>query len=155
MIDESKTLKRLREGDEAAFEILFNSYKERIYLFANKLVKSDELACDIVHDVFAKVWEIRAQIDHKSNFSSFLHTICKNLIFNLLKKASRRESLKLEIIQNTSRNQNTTEEEIYFKEYEKTENVTVKLISKNKPEKILKLGEKVDKKEAQIFKWQK
>ncbi len=125
MIDESKTLKRLNGGDEAAFESLFNRYKERIYLFAITLVKSDELACEIVHDVFAKVWEIRAQIDHQSNFSSFLHTICKNLIFNLLKKASRRESLKLEIIQYTSRNQNTPEQEIYFKEYKKIANETV------------------------------
>lgn len=122
MIDELKALKRLRGGDEAAFETLFNMYKERLYLFAIKLVKSDELACDIIHDVFAKVWEIRAQIDHQSNFSSFLHSICKDLIFNLLKKASRRETLKLEIIRYRSRNQNAPEEEINFKEYEKIVN---------------------------------
>lgn len=151
MIDELKALKRLRGGDEAAFETLFNMYKERLYLFAIKFVKSDELACDIIHDVFAKVWEIRAQIDYQSNFSSFLHSICKDLIFNLLKKASRQETLKLKIIRCRSRNQNTPEEEKYFKEKEKAENVTVKLISNNKPEKILKLGEKVDKKTVQII----
>lgn len=118
MTDESNIVKRLNRGDEAAFELLFNNYKERLYLFAIKLVKSDELACDIIHDVFVKVWEIRVNIDHNSNFSSFLHTICKNLIFNLLKQASRREALKLEIIQYTSQNQNTLEEDIYFREYE-------------------------------------
>lgn len=119
MTDESKILKRLKNGDEAAFESLFNNYKERLYLFSIRLVKSDELACDIIHDVFVKVWEIRSQIDCNSNFSSFLHTICKNQIFNLLKQASRREALKQEIIQYMSRNQNTVEEDMYFKEYEK------------------------------------
>ena len=89
---------------------------------AIKFVKSDKLACDIVHDVFVKVWEIRAQIDLQSNFSSFLHSICKDLIFNFLKKASIRETVKLEIIQYTGRNQNKLEEEIYFKEYEKIAN---------------------------------
>ena len=121
MIDELKTLKRLKGGDEDAFETLFNMYKERLYLFAIKFVKSDELAFDITHDVFAKVWEIRAQIDHQSNFSSFIHSICKDLIFNFLKKASIREKLKLEIIQYTGRNQNKLEEEINFKEYDKIE----------------------------------
>lgn len=119
MTNESEILKRLNLGDEEAFESLFNSYKERLFLFAVKLVKSDELACDIIHDVFIKVWEIRAEIDSHSNFSCFLHTICKNLIFNLLKQASRREALKLEIIQYMSRNQNTLEEEMYFRTYEK------------------------------------
>ncbi len=119
MREESELLKRLREGDEDAFESLFYIYKERLYLFALKFVKSNDQACDIIHDVFVKVWENRAQINIQSNFSSFLHTICKNLILNLLKQASRKESLRLEIIQYKSRNQNTLEEEMDFKEYQK------------------------------------
>ncbi|MCK5367454.1 MAG: RNA polymerase sigma-70 factor, partial [Cyclobacteriaceae bacterium] len=83
-IEELNLLKRLKKGDEAAFEILYNIYKGRLYSFSIKLVKSDDLACDIIHDVFVKVWEKRKQINHESNFSSYLHTICKNRIFNFL-----------------------------------------------------------------------
>jgi len=125
MANEPILLKRLNKGDEEAFEILFNTYKGRLYSFAIKLVKSDDLACDIIHDVFEKVWEKRKQIDHKSNFSSYLHTICKNQIFNFLKQASRREALKLEIIQYISRSQNTLEDDLYFREYEKIANEAV------------------------------
>lgn len=124
-IEELNLLKRLKKGDEAAFEILYNIYKGRLYSFSIKLVKSDDLACDIIHDVFVKVWEKRKQINHESNFSSYLHTICKNRIFNFLKQASRRDALKLEIIQYTSNRQNRLEDDLHFNEYEKIANEAV------------------------------
>ncbi|MCG8310216.1 MAG: RNA polymerase sigma-70 factor [Cytophagales bacterium] len=116
---EKKLLKRLRRGDSSAFEVLFNTYKNRLYAFAFKFVKSEDLACDILHEVFLKVWEKRKKINPDLNFNSYLHTICKHTVYNFLKKASRKEELKLEIINSTLEKRNFVEEDLYFQQYEK------------------------------------
>ena len=122
---EQKLLKGLRKGDKGAFEQLFQVYKARLYAFSIKLVKSEDLAADVVHDIFVKLWNNRRQIDPSGNFNSYLHTICKNHIFNLLKSASRREKLKLEIIHAISQKHYSMEEELYYREYEKIANEAV------------------------------
>lgn len=123
--NEKKLLKQLKKGDPSAFEELFNSYKGRIFAFALKFVKCEDIASDILHDVFIKVWEKRRRIKPDLNFNSYLHTICKNRVFNLLKQASRKEALKLEILYHTREERNKVEEDYYFEQYEKIANDAV------------------------------
>ncbi len=51
---------RLRDGDERAFEELFRRYFQELWTFARGYVRSPEVAEELVHDVFAQVWEQRA-----------------------------------------------------------------------------------------------
>jgi RNA polymerase sigma-70 factor (family 1) len=90
-------IKGLKENDYKAFEYIYNKYKRRLFLFALKFVKSEELAEEVLHDVFLKIWELRASLDEKQCFSSYLFTICKNHILNLLKKIARENRIKHEI----------------------------------------------------------
>ena len=118
--NEEKTIVyRLKKGDPKAFEALFNKYKNRLFLFAIKFVKSEDLASDMLHDVFLKIWEKRKQLDPEQSFNSYIHTICKNTIFNFLKYAAKKNSVRLEIIHSALEHSNVVENDFYFRQYEK------------------------------------
>lgn len=68
----------IRAGDPAAFEELFRAYHPELCDFVNRLVRSPEVAEDIVHDVFAKLWAEREQFEVRDSLKSFLYTAVRN-----------------------------------------------------------------------------
>src|SRR6059058_5465514 len=53
---------RVRAGDAAAFERAFRTYHAALCKFACRYVHSPEIAEELVHDVFARLWEERARL---------------------------------------------------------------------------------------------
>jgi len=54
--------KRLMAGDEKAYDILMNSYYQRLCAYAQSLCHDQALADDIVQNVFVKIWVKRKKI---------------------------------------------------------------------------------------------
>lgn len=91
---EKELVTRLINGDEEAFCELYADYKNRLIYFAMKFVKSHEFAEDIFQDVFASVWQNRCFIDPEQSFSSYLYTIIRNRVLNLIRNIHQEEKLK-------------------------------------------------------------
>lgn len=84
--EDSFLLERLKKGDMACFEALYQKYSGRLYNFVLKMSKGDfYMAEEIVQRVFVKIWEIHPQINIDGSFSSFLFTISRNMFLNMLK----------------------------------------------------------------------
>lgn len=84
LIDNKKEellVSRLIEGDPSAFEELYRAYSSPIYYFAYSTLFDKSLAEDITQSCFIKIWEKRAELDASKNFSSYLYTIAKNLVY--------------------------------------------------------------------------
>jgi len=52
--DEKLLFKKISEGDEESFKLFFNQYKNRLFRFIRNIAKSDDVAEELVHDVFSK-----------------------------------------------------------------------------------------------------
>ena len=52
-----KTVKQFKEGDAEAFDIIYRLYSNKMFLFAKGLVKDQDHAKDLVHEVFVNLWE--------------------------------------------------------------------------------------------------
>ena len=76
----------LKEGDEKAFVAIYKRFFIKLYGYTISLIKSNELAEDIVQEVFLKVWTNRKSIDTSKSFKAYLYTITQNQTFNVLKK---------------------------------------------------------------------
>ena len=87
---DKEILIRLRKGDYAAFEELYWIYNRRLYNFVLSVLFDKSLAEDITQTCFLKIWENRKNIDEKKGFTSYLHTIAKNLVY----RETERELLK-------------------------------------------------------------
>lgn len=65
-------IKRLRNGDEAAYTYLVDTHHHRLCTFANSLVNDSYQAQDIVQNVFMALWKKRKSLPEDFNISSFL-----------------------------------------------------------------------------------
>ncbi|MDR2087064.1 MAG: RNA polymerase sigma-70 factor [Dysgonamonadaceae bacterium] len=81
-----KILNALRLGNKDAFEVIFRKYNARIYNFALATLYEKNLAEDITQNVFLSVWEHRKNIIPEKNFSAYLFTVAKNLIYRETEK---------------------------------------------------------------------
>jgi len=81
-----RVLYALKQGNEDAFEAIFRKYNAKIYHFAADTLYDKILAEDITQNVFLSVWEHREDIVPEKNFSAYLYTIAKNMVFRETEK---------------------------------------------------------------------
>ncbi|WP_343559619.1 sigma-70 family RNA polymerase sigma factor [Sphingobacterium sp.] len=84
---EKDLIDRVRNGDQAAFEQIYVQYARKLAQRLLHLLKSEELAQDILQDVFLKVWEVRDRLDPELSFGAFLYTIATNYCKKSFRKA--------------------------------------------------------------------
>lgn len=87
LMNEKEAVHRLKNSDKAAFEFLYRLYWTKVYNFTRLYISSNSDTEDIVHEVFIKLWDIRAFVDEEKNFNGFLFIITRNFIFNYSRKA--------------------------------------------------------------------
>lgn len=88
IVDEKVLLLQLKAGNERAFEQLYNLYSLRLYGFLLKLVKDDEIAQDLLQDVFIKIWQNRDAFDTGKNFRPYLFRIAENSVVDFFRKVA-------------------------------------------------------------------
>ena len=86
-------LKGIQRGDQTAFEELFHTYHAKLFSFARKLLRDDELAREAVLDVFLKFWNQREKITITKSVEAYLFVSTRNQCFNYLR--SRKGNLQL------------------------------------------------------------
>ena len=79
-IDED-LLKRLKAGEEKAFEDLYWTYSSQVYNFINLLLCDKSLAEDLTQNVFLKIWEKHEQIVPELGITAYLFTIARHFVF--------------------------------------------------------------------------
>lgn len=82
MQNEKDLLARLSQGDRRAFDLLYKLHSVRIYKNILRLVKQEELAEEILQDVFMKLWEKRETLTINISFKSYLFRIAQNLVMD-------------------------------------------------------------------------
>lgn len=87
---EKELVKKLREGDSFAFEVLFYKYRNKVKGFAVKLVAAQVDPEETVQEVFVKLWLKKESVDPEKDFQSYLFSIAKHLILDHLKSAVNR-----------------------------------------------------------------
>jgi RNA polymerase sigma-70 factor (ECF subfamily) len=88
---EKELLKKLKEGDSFAFEVLFYKYRNKVKGFAIKMVPAQVDPEEIVQEVFVKVWLKKGAVDPEKDFQSYLFSIAKHLVIDHLKSAVSRK----------------------------------------------------------------
>lgn len=109
-------LKRIAEGDEPAFRIIFDRYKARFYAAAIKMTRSTHEAEEIVQDVFVNLWARRTVLANVENPSGYLFTILYNKIYAHFKKIAAERRMMIKLSEAARESRSSVEEEYYEKE---------------------------------------
>jgi RNA polymerase sigma-70 factor (family 1) len=107
---------RFQNGDKAAFTELYKLYSKVLYLNLVKLVKSEELASEILQEVFVVLWEKRGSIEIQASFRSYLFRIGENKVSDFFRKAKRNKDLLVKIKAIASGHYSHIEEDIISRE---------------------------------------
>lgn len=94
MHSDAALLAEIAAGNETAFKMLFEKHKDKLYNYLLAIVKSKEIAEEIVLDVFLKIWTGRELITGIQNMDAFLHKVACNKALDFLRIASRNASLQ-------------------------------------------------------------
>jgi RNA polymerase sigma-70 factor (ECF subfamily) len=97
-------VKRVQNGDVAAFDILVRKYRERLYGIIYNLTSNREDAADLTQDAFIKAFSSINRFKGKSAFFTWLYRIGVNTALSHLKRNRYRRFFSLEHIQDEGSN---------------------------------------------------
>ena len=95
--DERELLLLLKQGNEQAFEKIYNSYSSRLFGNIYRMVKSESTAEEILQDTFLKIWYNRTGIDLEKSFRSYLFRIAENNVYDFFRKATRDKKIRAQL----------------------------------------------------------
>lgn len=105
--DEALLLIRVRNGDEFAFRVLYDTYHKNVFFLGKKFLKSQAAGEDLVQEVFIAIWANRHKLGEIENFRKYINTITINLIYNLLKRKAFAEGFIREQQLTLAQNENS------------------------------------------------
>ena len=82
-------INKVLQGDNTAFAILVDRYKDLIYTLALRMVKSREEAEEVSQDTFLKVFKSLSKFKGDSKFSTWIYRVGYNTCLDRLKKNKR------------------------------------------------------------------
>jgi RNA polymerase sigma-70 factor (family 1) len=90
---------RIARDDQAALKILFDHYSDDFFQLANAIIRSKEMAEEIVEDVFIQVWKKRSQIKSIENFPLYLYVTTRNISISYLRKWRNKKQVSFDDIE--------------------------------------------------------
>jgi RNA polymerase sigma-70 factor (ECF subfamily) len=91
LVDEDvRLMLAFRDGDERAFDALFERWAGRVLRFVERMVGEASVAEDLVQETFVRVWGARERYRPEARFSTWLFTIAGNAARNELRRPFRR-----------------------------------------------------------------
>jgi RNA polymerase sigma-70 factor (ECF subfamily) len=115
---ERALLYQIASGDQRSFTVLFEYYSKTVYPFALKLTRSEELAEEILQEVFLKIWINRQNLSEIENFGAYLNRMTRNYAYNVLRRIAHENLIAFELSQQLTEEVNNTEEEVNYKDLE-------------------------------------
>ncbi|HRE52994.1 MAG TPA: RNA polymerase sigma-70 factor [Flavitalea sp.] len=88
-------LLQVSKGNEIAFKALFDKYRQRLFYYISHFIKSNQVAEELVMDVFMKIWVGRSAVLQITDFDAFLFRIAHNKSIDFLRSAANDARLKV------------------------------------------------------------
>ena len=97
--EEAELLRRLRAGDERAFDTLYDAYRPRLYGFLVRLARRTDLAEDLLQETWLRFARSAPDLPGETRVGPWLFTVARNLFVSYRRWAvvdlDRLEELRL------------------------------------------------------------
>lgn len=131
-------VQRVQSGDMAAFDVLVNKYRERLYALVYHMTSNREDASDLTQEAFIKAFASIQQFKGRSSFYTWLYRIAVNHTLTSLKRLRWRRFFSLEEIRENSATSeilerlqvpSTADKSLYIKELQEKLNEAMQKLS--------------------------
>lgn len=110
--------RKLKRGDETAYEHLFKTYYEPLVVFAIRFVYDEEDAKELVQDLFVSLYEKRHQLQISTSLKSYLYSAVRNKCLNKINTEKTKGKYEDYIKNNHTQLTDSIEQDIYKDEME-------------------------------------
>jgi len=85
--DEAALLRRVAQGERAAFDVLYRAYHQRLHRFLEQVTHRSELIGEIINDTMLVVWRKAGTFNYDSRVSTWIFAIAYRRALKALKRA--------------------------------------------------------------------
>ena len=114
--EELQNLDGLKNGQRSAFDFVYKKYSKSLLSRMQRMVKSPEIADELLQDVFLKVWTNRTDIDLDKSFKGWIFTIAQTTVFTYYRKLALDKKMQQHVLEVFVEFYEQTEEYIFNKE---------------------------------------
>ena len=97
MMDDTKLITGLKQGDNSSYETLFKQYYVRFVKFTEAIIGDRQAAEDLVQEAFMKVWLNRSKLVEGLSISNYLYVLVKRAAINFLRDRKFAEDISAEL----------------------------------------------------------
>jgi RNA polymerase sigma-70 factor (ECF subfamily) len=117
--NESQLLRKIAEGDQHAFKIIYDFHRRAVYARAIFLLKSEVLAEEVLQEVMLKLWQSAEKLTDETNLGAYLTTLTRNRSFQILRRRVLEAKTEIELRKDWTESHNETEEGILLADTQK------------------------------------
>ena len=111
-------IRKLKAGNQAAFESIYDCFSQKVYSIAMRFGLSRDDANEVVQDVFIKLWNHRSTLKENLSIKAYLFTITKNTLINRQKKLAYEIAYKKYLEKQDLKSFLDTEDDIFYSDLE-------------------------------------
>ncbi|GAC1439201.1 MAG: RNA polymerase sigma-70 factor [Sediminibacterium sp.] len=82
---------QVANGNQEAFRRLYDTYFQKLFLFAKAIVKTRDGAIEVVDEVLVNIWKQREQLSSVQNLRVYLYTATKNKALSWLSSKANQQ----------------------------------------------------------------
>ena len=125
---ENELVALLKTHDQKALKKLFDLYHATLCKLAYTLIKDQDLAKDIVQEVFIKLWKGRDKLEITISLQAYLKRATVNTALNYIESGKRLNKDTLDKADTLSHSLNTTYQEITFQELKDKADISIQML---------------------------
>lgn len=89
--NEDAYLNQLTQGDQSAFEAIYNTYAPLLYRYAFSRIRDKETCEEMIQEVFVRFWEKRTTLAHVTALKPYLYAAIRHKIIDHIAHSIIRE----------------------------------------------------------------
>lgn len=96
-IEENELVSLLQKGDKDAFDLLYSNYSSALYGIIYRILQKEDIAGDVLQDVFVKVWKkIDSYDTKKGTLYTWMLNIARNTAIDNVRKIKREGKVEIQ-----------------------------------------------------------
>jgi len=95
---EISLVRRLRNGDESAFDEIYGAFNARLYRFLNRMARNQDVAEDLVEETWLRFVSNSGDLDPDTRLGAWLFTVARNLYISYCRSRSREQSYATDLL---------------------------------------------------------
>ena len=119
---DSQLIKRLKNGDESAFNEVYYLFSEKIYQTAYRFLGDEDRCEDVVQETFISLWTSKEKLDVSGDLWLYVYVIAKRKSLDILRDVKKSFILSEKLMISMEELRNHTEDRILGDELQRITN---------------------------------